>query len=125
MTNSMRMTLPELCKAVAEEMGFEIIQMGQGRIGIRRPNGRGGNNFHDLNWLATGTGMLEVLEWLRKEMGYPTVKFWQYDNLGGVELSPNPSLLSDDPIGKHTHKPTAVLLAFMRAVKGVDVEAEE
>lgn len=125
MTTTVRMTVPELCKAVAEEMGglpkreIPTFDPGSGDSWMTEEE-------PSADWLATGNGMLEVLEWLTNNpnledntyfVELTTAENWAtafITKLGGVTR-----------FGKgHKHLPTAVLLAFMKAVRGVDVEVE-
>lgn len=108
---TVNMTLTDLCKAVSEEMGIEVLE-----------DDYLGYPYSDpVQWLATGDGMLKVLGWLIREKGLHTITA----NLAteehfNVELVIGPYLIEKK--GFSDTFPTAVLLAFMKAVKGIGVE---
>ena len=120
-SESVRMTLEELCKAVAEEMGWKFVDS---------PGGPWWKKKDDMNVPCpppnTGNGMLDVIKDLKKR--YETIQVewcgWgamvhifdgHYEGKSGEGYA-----VSVD--SGHAEPPIAVLLAFMKAVKGVEVE---
>ena len=113
---AVKMTLEDLCRTVAEKMGWE-----DDGYGCLHPPGEFDPNNaaaqFDHTDLLTGDGMLEVLEWLKKQDF--NMQFQAYVYLFN-KLKPKGTW----DVSWLDINPTAVLLAFMKAVKGVDVELE-
>ena len=119
------MDLASLCRAVAEEMGWKDDGYGWVRpLDRYDPDNAAPQIAHDD--LATGDGMLEVLKWLRKRHCCTSIYSdhnycWELQLIDNIDRDPHrPTCYR-----QHKDAPIAVLLGFMKAVKGVDVELTE
>lgn len=120
---AVKMTLTDLCKAVAEEMGWPVYShmIGEEEFFylVHRVTAR------PVDWLTTGDGMLDVLKWLQTQEPGQYFSVGVRSAIGGgwnTEFFSN--FPGDDREGVWFHEdlPAAVLLTFMKAVKGVGVE---
>lgn len=123
---AVKMTLAELCRAVAEEMGVQVYEAEVEGLWFWQKNiGPGTDIALEMSvlYFATGDGMLRVIEWLEKKFEMIQVEWGSTIKLVHIyDAYTDKHGYMETWEASHQHAPTAVLLAFMKARKGVDVE---
>jgi hypothetical protein len=121
------MTIAALCRVVAEGMGYKTNSSGmiaRRRYQQGKPVDDTGFWVDPCDFMLCGNAMLEVLEWLQDGTIHDAFEVSIQSDCGAwtVYLNSGRSEAFQDGSAGDIHLPTAVLIAFMKAVRGVDVE---